>query len=75
MTEADQSGDNRDDLPFVAPCRTLSPLAPFRWMKLGVSDLMRAPQQSLAYGLVVALMIGIVCLLAWFRGSQWIWHR
>lgn len=72
MTEADQSGDNRDELPFVAPCRILSPWAPFRWMKLGVSDLMQAPQQSLAYGLVVALMIGIVCLLAWFRGSQWI---
>jgi len=32
---------------------------------------MKAPQQSMAYGLAVALMIGIVCLLAWFRGSQW----
>ncbi|MDH3616014.1 MAG: DUF2189 domain-containing protein [Gammaproteobacteria bacterium] len=72
MTDADQTGSNRDELPFVAPCKILSPWAPFRWMKLGVSDLMQAPQQSLAYGLVVALMIGIVCLLAWFRGSQWI---
>ena len=62
----------RDDMPFVARCRELSPWAPFRWMRLGVSDLLRAPQQSLAYGLVVALLIGIVCLLAWFRGSQWI---
>ena len=59
-------------MPFVAPCKKLSPWAPFRWVKLGISDLMQAPQQSLAYGLVVALMIGIVCLLAWFRGSQWI---
>lgn len=63
---------NRDELPFVAPCRELSPWAPFRWIRLGIADLVHAPQQSLAYGLSVALMIGIVCLLAWFRGSQWI---
>ena len=62
---------NRDELPFVAPCRTLSPWAPFRWVKRGIGDLLQAPQQSLAYGLSVAIMIGIVCLLAWFRGSQW----
>jgi uncharacterized membrane protein len=62
---------NRDELPFVAPCRDLSPLAPFRWLGRGVKDLMHAPQQSLTYGVVVALLIGVVCLLAWFRGSQW----
>ncbi len=72
MTDANQSGSNRDELPFVAPCRELSPWAPFRWVKRGASDLMLAPQQSLAYGLVVAVLIGIVSLLAWFRGSQWI---
>ena len=71
MADVEQTQIDRDELPFVAPCRTLSPWAPFRWLRLGVSDLMRAPQQSLAYGLAVALMIGIVCLLAWFRGSQW----
>jgi len=71
MTETEQTGNNRDELPFVAPCKELSPFAPFRWMKLGLSDLLRAPRQSLAYGLAVALMIGIVCVLAWFRGSQW----
>ena len=63
---------DRDDMLFVAQCRELSPWAPFRWVRLGVGDLLRAPQQSLAYGLVVALLIGVVCLLAWFRGSQWI---
>ena len=72
MTDAEQEKVSRDEMPFVAPCKKLSPWAPFRWLKLGISDLMRAPQQSLAYGLVVALLIGIVCLLAWFRGSQWI---
>jgi len=72
MTDPDRTGANDNEMPFVAPCRELSPLAPFRWVKLGISDLMRAPQQSLVYGVAVALMIGIVCLLAWFRGSQWI---
>ena len=65
---------NRDELPFVAPCRELSPLAPFRWIKLGTKDLFQAPQQSLIYGLAVAIMIGIVTLLAWFQGSQWIMY-
>ena len=69
MTE--ESELKREELPFVAPCRKLSPWAPFRWVRLGIGDLMQAPQQSMAYGLAVALMIGIVCLLAWFRGSQW----
>ena len=67
----DDAETNRDEMPFVAPCRKLSPWAPFRWIKLGIKDLLQAPQHSMAYGLTVALMIGIVCLLAWFRGSQW----
>jgi len=71
MTDTDQTGINRDELPFVAPCRKLSPWAPFRWVRRGIADLMQAPQQSLIYGLVVALLMGIVCLLAWFQGSQW----
>jgi len=29
MTDVDQSGINRDEMPFVAPCRELSPWAPF----------------------------------------------
>ena len=67
----DHNDTSRDELPFVARCRKLSPWAPLRWVKKGVGDLMKAPQQSMAYGLAVALMIGTVCLLAWFRGSQW----
>jgi len=69
MTEP--SVTKNDEMPFVAPCKKLSPWAPFMWVRRGIGDLMQAPQQSLAYGLSVALMIGIVCMLAWFRGSQW----
>lgn len=72
MSETPQADMNRDEMPFVAPCRQLSPWAPFRWIRLGVGDLLQAPQQSLLYGLTVAVMIGVVSLLAWFKGSQWI---
>jgi uncharacterized membrane protein len=72
MSNRDRTGIPRDELPFVAPCREVSPLAPLGWVRRGVSDLMKAPRQSLMYGLVVALMIGIVVLLAVFHGSQWI---
>jgi uncharacterized membrane protein len=72
MSEPGAGDIRRKEMPFVAPCRELSPWAPFRWIRLGVADLIRAPQQSLAYGLTVAILIGTVSLLAWFRGSQWI---
>ena len=71
MTDDTRESINRDELPFAAPCKKLSPWAPFTWLRAGISDLMQAPQQSLAYGLFVAIMIGVVCLLAWTRGSQW----
>ena len=71
---SEQSDINRDEMPFVAPCRELSPWAPFRWLRLGISDLVQAPQHSMAYGLTVALLIGIVSLLAWFKGGQWIMY-
>jgi uncharacterized membrane protein len=71
MTNEVREPTNRDELPFAAPCKKLSPWASFAWIRAGVNDLVQAPQQSLAYGSVVAAMIAIVCLLAWTRGSQW----
>ncbi|HSG96522.1 MAG TPA: DUF2189 domain-containing protein [Woeseiaceae bacterium] len=72
MSQTETGAVNRDELPFAAPCRPLSLFAPFGWVKRGIGDLMQAPQQSMAYGLVVALLIGTVSLLAWFQGSHWI---
>jgi len=71
MTNEARETINRDEMPFAAPCKKLSPLAPFGWVRAGIKDLLQAPQQSLAYGLFVAIAIAIVCLLAWMRGSQW----
>jgi uncharacterized membrane protein len=62
----------REELPFVAPARELSVLAPFRWIRLGTHDLLAAPRESMIFGLIVAVLIATVSLLAWFRGSQWI---
>jgi uncharacterized membrane protein len=72
MSKHRSAAVDRNRLPFVAPCRKLSLWAPFRWIRLGIADLIRAPQQSLVYGLVIAVLIGAVSLVAWFRGSQWI---
>jgi uncharacterized membrane protein len=71
MTGEPKSPSNLDGLPFVAPCRKLSPWAPLAWIRAGIKDLLQAPQPSLAYGLSVAIMIGIVIVLAWTQGSQW----
>ena len=71
---ADESNQeiDRETLPFVAPCRDLSPLAPFGWLRQGFADLRKAPGPSLAYGFVMALVMGIVVWLAWNYGSHWI---
>jgi hypothetical protein len=42
-----------DEKPLVAPCRALTVSAPLKWLRLGWADLIRAPQLSLAYGLVL----------------------
>ena len=72
MTDTENTAVDREELPFVAPCRKLPPWAPFRWLMLGARDLFQAPQHSLFYGLAVAVLMAIVTLLAWFKGSQWI---
>ncbi|MCH9696281.1 MAG: DUF2189 domain-containing protein [Gammaproteobacteria bacterium] len=71
MSDVEQPGTNRDEMPFVAPCRKLSPWAPLGWVRAGIADMLQAPQQSLAYGLTVAILIAVVSLLAWMQGSQW----
>lgn len=60
-----------EEMAFVAPCKRLSPLAPFRWLRLGFADFRRAMPQSLSYGVFMALTMAIVCALAWYYGSYW----
>ena len=65
------SASDDAELPFVAPCRRVAPLAPFHWLVLGFRDFCRAWPQSLSYGVFMAATIALVCWLAWHYGSYW----
>jgi uncharacterized membrane protein len=71
MTDTSPDPFDRDNMPFVAPCRNLSTFAPFRWLRLGIADYRRAPRLSLVYGIFMAAIIAAVALLAWTYGSYW----
>jgi len=58
-----------DPKPFVAPCRDLSPGAPFGWLKAGWSDFRAAPGLSLAWGLFCWLLSTVITLIAWKAGG------
>jgi len=72
LNEQPGNAYDRDTMPFVAPCRQLSFLAPFRWLRKGIGDLTRAPQPSLTYGFFMAFIMAVVVWLAWTRGSHYI---
>ena len=72
MGDTEQASFDKETMPFVAPCRTLSPLAPFRWLRLGIDDLRRAPRESLLYGLIMAAIMAAVSGLAWSYGTHWL---
>lgn len=59
-----------ENMPFVAPCRTLEFSAPLRWLRLGWKDLTRAPRLSLAYGTVLTALSMIIALSTWRFGTM-----
>lgn len=61
-----------DLLPFVAPCRRLSPRAPLRWLQLGWRDLRAAWLQSLSFGLGIAGLSILVSGIALRYGTSWL---
>jgi uncharacterized membrane protein len=70
MASADvQTTQDDNALPFMAPCRELEITAPFRWLAEGYADMQHAPRQSLIYGLVMALICGLLGLLAYRYGG------
>jgi uncharacterized membrane protein len=66
VSDTPQSPEN---MPFVAPCRTLELTAPLRWLRLGWADLIRAPQLSLTYGVVLMALSMLVASLTWRYGT------
>jgi uncharacterized membrane protein len=59
-----------EDMPFVAPCRTLDNGAALRWLQLGWKDLTRAPLVSLTYGLALTLLSLLISFLTWRYGTM-----
>ncbi len=59
-----------ENMPFVAPCRTLDMHAPFRWLRLGWKDLTRAPKISLVYGLALTLLSLLISAVTWRYGTM-----
>jgi uncharacterized membrane protein len=58
----------QEDLPFVAPCRTLTATAPFTWLVQGWRDMTRAPATSLFYGVLLTLLSVSIAALTWRLG-------
>lgn len=70
-TQPAVAGPNPAELPFLAPCRSLSPGAPLRWIARGWSDVRRAPRQSLGYGVAIAILSAFVTGIGLKLGSYW----
>ncbi len=62
-------GNGTQDMPFVAPCRTLEMSAPWHWLKLGWRDVTRAPLLSLTYGLALTLLSLMIFVFTWQYGT------
>lgn len=58
-----------ENMPFVAPCRTLELTAPLRWLRLGWADMMRAPRLSLTYGAALMALSMLIAAFAWRFGT------
>jgi uncharacterized membrane protein len=58
-----------DQLPFVAPCRSLHWKAPFNWLRLGWRDFKRAPRVSLTYGLIMVVLSYAISAATWVLGN------
>lgn len=69
MQDQKDAEADTESLPFVAPCRTLTPGAPLQWLALGWRDFRRAPGVSLLYGGVLVLLCYGLAFLAWKLGG------
>lgn len=68
-TGHDPSSDAAENaLPFVAPCRSIAPSAACEWLRLGWRDMLAAPGQSLAYGLLLTSLSALIAFTTWRFG-------
>src|SRR5512135_958268 len=71
MSEDAVPGPEEPALPFVAPCRSLAPLAPLGWLRRGWYDMWAAPRQSLTYGVLVVGLSFALALVTVEFGGYW----
>ena len=67
-----QKHNQSKQYPFIASCNTLSIHSPWRWLKKGLEDTLKAPLISLTFGIIMASMVMIIITTAWKLGSAWI---
>ena len=68
LKTTDSTAPAADSLPLVAPVRQLPMSAPWRWLRLAVQDLRRAPALSLIWGLIITGISLVVSALAYQLG-------
>jgi uncharacterized membrane protein len=69
--ERSEAAFSKAELPFAAPCRALTPLAPLGWLRQGAADMRAAPLASLTYGAGIALASLAVVAVALRFGTYW----
>jgi len=67
--DVDSDKYDPSSMPFVAPCNKLDKMAPWRWLRMGWSDICIAPKQSLLYGFIMMLISYTVAYFAYKIGS------
>lgn len=70
--DSEEQQKKPEELPFVAPCKKLTMDAPLRWVRLGWNDLIRAPKQSLSYGVFLLIISILITYTAWNVGSVYL---
>lgn len=69
MPESNDPAGNTEELPFAAPCRSLSATEPLGWLRLGWADLKAAPRQSLCYGVIMLALSHGITAATWLFGN------
>lgn len=64
-----EPGVAADRQTLIAPCRSLTPADPFRWLALGWKDYWAVPRIAIGYGLFVFLVSALLSWLAWESGG------
>jgi uncharacterized membrane protein len=68
MGSVDRSEGDINELPFVAPCRQLPPMAALAWVRSGWCDMRAAPAQSFLYGCLLTALSAAIAMLTWRLG-------